>query len=160
MQEHDEDAYGRNKADGEEPDRIETCPQRAPVGKLVLDNAIRHHPANEDAGEERAERQKNIGGQIVTALQEGSSEKADVRRTTRQRAEHTDGHTHQCLHDGSLLTRDMQLLIEHCCTDLVHGNGRSQCRQGQERIEQYADDIPEYGAEGLLKDIGQRDEDE
>ena len=65
MQEHGEDAHGRDKADGEEPDRIETCPQRAPVGKLVIDNALRHHPANEDAGEERAERQKDIGGQIV-----------------------------------------------------------------------------------------------
>ena len=148
MQEHGEDAHGRDEADGEEPNGIETAPHSAPIGKLVLDNTLRHHPANEDAGEERAERQKDIGGQIVAALQEGPSEKADVCRTTRQRAEHTDGHTHQRLHDGSLLTRDTQLLIEHCCADLVHGNGRGQCRQGQERIEQYADDIPEYGAKG------------
>ena len=56
MQEHSEDAHGWDEADGEEPDRIKTAPHRAPVGKLVFDDALRHHPANEDTGEERAKR--------------------------------------------------------------------------------------------------------
>ena len=54
MQEYGKDAHGWDKANGKEPDSIEAAPHRAPIGKLVTHNALRHHPANEDTGEERA----------------------------------------------------------------------------------------------------------
>ena len=66
--------YRTDKADDEQPRGVYLAGYRSPVGELVLYDFLRYEPADENAGEERTKRQKNLCREIVAESQEIQSE--------------------------------------------------------------------------------------
>lgn len=160
MQENGQDAGGTDEADNEVPDIEQAGTQGAPVGQFISDHRLGHYPPHENAGEEGAGNEKDIGSEKITEVEEALAEHREVDRATRQGAEHADDTGADRLNDGAPLARDVQFLIKHSRAYLMHGDGGGEGGQRQEGIEEDGDDISQGGREGLLKHIGQGDEDE
>ena len=135
----------------------------APVGDFVVHHLMIHIPANEKAGEECTDRQAAIGREPVEEIKERHSEE-------RTPVPHTQGKGTDATRDdgiernktGCIAAAQMQLLTQKRGAYFVDGYITGQGGNGQQQVEQDAHHILHEGhaAESLLKDIGQRDEDE
>ena len=56
VQENAQDSQRTDETHQEKEDTEEAAPQRAPVGKLILDNRLGNKPSQEDAGQEATDR--------------------------------------------------------------------------------------------------------
>ena len=60
VQENAQDSQRTDETHQEKEDSEEAAPQRAPVGKLILDNRLGNKPSQEDAGQEATDRQEDL----------------------------------------------------------------------------------------------------
>lgn len=47
----------------------------SPVGHLVANGLVRHHPSHIDAGEETAQRKQNVGREKIEEIEKGHAKK-------------------------------------------------------------------------------------
>ena len=135
----------------------------APVGDFVVHHLMVDIPANEDTGEEGAQRQTAVGRKPIEGIEQRHSEGGTpVPHAQRQRADAARDDGIERDHTGCLPTTDAQLFAEERGAYFVNGDIGGERRYGEQQVEHDAHDIfhDRHGTECLLEDIGQRDEDE
>ena len=74
MEEYGQYGYGADIAYGKEIDLEKGATQRSPVGEFIFDDVFGCKPSDEQTGEEGAERQQNLCGEVVAAVEHRFSE--------------------------------------------------------------------------------------
>lgn len=157
MQEDGEDAQWAYEAYHKHEDTKETPFQGAPIGEFIPHHFLGHIPTQEDASNQGTYRHEQLSGEVVAIGEEILAEETKpLHCSLRERANHTDDTTNGSLYPGALLAAHLSLLIEERRSNLVHGDGGSQCCQHQQGIEQHGDDISGHRriAKCLLEHVG------
>ena len=162
MQEDEQNADWTDETNHEEEYGKQLTTHRAPIRKLITHNLLRNIPPQEKTGDNRSKRHQQLRREIVTIRKEILTEESQSWNCSlRKRTEHGYDAAGDGLYPRSLGTGYLALLVNHCRTNLVHGDGRSECRQYQQSIEKYLDDVTchRHITKRLLEHIRQSDED-
>ena len=136
MQENQEDAERHNISDGEQIGREERPCDGATIGKLIAYQLAINEPTHEDTGEETTYGQHELGCQEIAEIHQRHAKHMQVVGSGRERTEHGDARTDHRQNPSSVLTRQIQFLVEKRRTNLVHGDGGRQGSKYQQGVKQ------------------------
>ena len=162
IQEYQEDEHRTNELDQEEIDMEYQSLQGSPVSKLILDHLLRNIPAQEQTGEKTCCRQEQLTRYEVEPVEQGlATERQLICSPQRKRTECTNDGTRYRNNHGTLLSVNLQLLIEERSIHLVKLHQGCQCFHSKKYIEHQGDNPAQYRhcCKRLVKDIRQGDED-
>lgn len=79
MEEYEEHAHGTHILDGKNEHVEIAIAEGSPVGHLVVDGLMRHHPSHINASKETAEREQHVGRKEIEEIEKRLTEELAVR---------------------------------------------------------------------------------
>lgn len=158
VEEHDDDGHGSDVFHEEYVGREEAEAQASLIGQFGLQHPAVYAHAYEDAGQQAAQREHDLGREIVQGFKERQAadgevlERAERERTERAEQEHADGDQ-----PGGFAAAQVEFLQDVGRGHFVQRYGGREGGHGEQDVEYQR---PEETEGQLLENVRQRDEDQ
>ncbi len=126
---------GLTKRDHKEEDGNNLPTHRTPVGKLITHNLLRNIPAQEETGDDGCQRRQQLRREVITIGKEILAKKPNPELLPEKENRNTAMMLQVMVSIHAPLERViLRSSLNHRRTNLVHGDGRGECRQYQQGI--------------------------
>lgn len=145
MEEYEEHAHGTHILDSKNEYVEIAIAEGSPVGHLVVDGLMRHHPSHINTGKETAEREQHVGRKEIEEIEKRLSEELQFGNGTQRQGAKSAGNHSQHRHDaGPMAASHTELFAYKGRRRLVHGDDAGEGSQYQKDVEKDSDDIAHH----------------